>query len=221
MSDSCIIKEDPGKYNKYTIEECNENVDWTFVPEKNGCIDSKVWSKSKSSSCIDKLFVLKEGIIDRFGDETGSYFSPIPLIDKKFTPYNYSSRSIPYIKQVSNCEKQYKITYNNNNNNNYHQYKVLKTFNVFRCVAAPIEKYDTNGGAIQYFLKYDDIFANFRIENMKDLIDGDYIKEISKKTNEFFGYPEFGVYGGKQKPTHRKKISKKRKNKSKRKTKKC
>jgi len=158
-------------------------VDWSNIPEENGCENNKLYGTVE---------LKKDSIIDRFGPETGAFFSPVLNIE---TPYTYSARSIPYIKHSIACEKSYNSTYNHNTNNNYHQYKVIKKFRVFQCAAAPSEYYNTEGGAFQYFLyKLNDNgieYSQKGIQNIQDLITGGYIEERPK---EFINYPEFGVF---------------------------
>jgi len=194
---------------------CNQNVDWSHMVEKDGCENNK----------LHGLRIVKPGsFIDRFGPPTGGFFSPI------FNhPFSYSSRSIPYIIHTQMCEGEYdKVV-----RQQYHVYKVIREFVVFECTAAPFTKYGTQGGAYQYFLKnsktqeyssqfiYDKNNQTFifdgkrnQIKSVYDLETENYIQEIQPTS-----YPNFRVFNGgsrcrKQKPTHRKKISKRRKNKT-------
>jgi len=209
-------KFDNNKFNDNNEIDCNQDVNWSVMVEQDGCENNQVYG----------LRVVKPGsLIDRFGPPNGGFFAPI------FNhPFTYSSRSIPYIIHSPMCESEYDKAVRQQ----YHVYKVIKEFIVFECGAAPFKTYGTEGGAHQYFLKnsktqeyssqfiYDKnkqtfIFDDKRnqIKSVSELETQNYIQEIQPTS-----YPDFGVFHGgskrrKQKPTHRKKISKRRKNKTK------
>jgi hypothetical protein len=122
-------------------------------------------------------------LIDRFGRETGEFFSPVSE--------SYKKRSLSGVKDTDDCKQFYSEKYNPTNNsadwqtaNDYNVYKVIKEFVAVQCEAAP--HFGLPGGATQYWVpkNLDDPMNTLKLENanktIKELVETGYIEKQTK-----------------------------------------
>jgi hypothetical protein len=172
--------------------------------EYNKCIRKQnvVWPPNRGCSSTEENILLvplnykKTGrekvifvdLIDRFGPETGYFFSD--------AGNTWTERSLPWFENKLKCKSRYHQFIRKTE---YHQYKILKPFLVKMCKIAPA--FGAKGGGIQYWSD----------KNIKFLLDNGFLKELNNHSYPNFNFGVRKIIHLLQKQKYTSKLSDRRK----------